>query len=256
MSALSAVGLTCAVGRRAVLVDVAFDIEPGQVVGVVGPNGSGKSTLLRALAGITRPPRGRVLVDGEDLHRLPARARARRVAFVGQDEDLPSGLLVREAVALGRVPYAAPWDTDDADRPIVLSALAEVGLADLARRPVEDLSGGERRRVSLARGLAQRAPVLVLDEPTNHLDVGHQLRLVELLRGLDRTVVVALHDLSLAAATCDRLVVVHGGRTAPALPPAEALTSEVVRAAFGVRTTPVTDPHTGRTHLLMSLEDS
>ena len=221
----------------------------------MGPNGSGKSTLLRTLVGLTRPPAGRVLVDGDDLHRLQARARARRVAYVGQDEDLPSGLLVREAVALGRVPYAAPWDSDDADLPVVAEALAAVGLDDLAGRPVEDLSGGERRRVSLARGLAQQAPVLVLDEPTNHLDVRHQLRLADLLRGLDRTVLVALHDLSLAAATCDRLIVVHSGRTTPALPPDEALAPDVVRAAFGVAATPVTDPRTGRTHLLMSLEE-
>ncbi|WP_235926494.1 ABC transporter ATP-binding protein [Actinokineospora pegani] len=255
MSGLEVAALTCAVGRRTVLTDVTFDVAAGQVVGVVGPNGSGKSTLLRALAGIAKPPVGRVLVAGEDLHRLPARARARRVAFVGQEEDLPSGLLVEEAVALGRVPHTAPWDTDAADLPVVHGALAAVGLSDLARRPVEDLSGGERRRVSLARGLAQASPVLVLDEPTNHLDVRHQLHFAHLLRGLGRTVVVALHDLSLAVATCDRLVVVHGGRTTTALPPAEALAPDVVRSAFGVTATPVTDPATGRTHLLMSLED-
>ncbi|WP_226352520.1 ABC transporter ATP-binding protein [Pseudonocardia sp. ICBG601] len=180
---LRAETLSCVLGGRTVLAGVDLAVEPGEVLGVVGPNGSGKSTLLRALAGIRRPAAGRVLLDGTPLTAMRARQRARRIAFVGQEEDLPADLCVGEVVALGLVPHRPPWSGGDAaERAAVTAALAAVQLDGLADRPVDRLSGGERRRVLLARGLAQDAGVLLLDEPTNHLDVRHALGLLELVR--------------------------------------------------------------------------
>ncbi|GAB2669336.1 ABC transporter ATP-binding protein [Saccharopolyspora gloriosae] len=254
---LRADGLRCSLGRRTVLTDVSLTAEPGETIGVVGPNGSGKSTLLRALAGILRPAGGEVLVDGVRLDRLTARQRAQRVALVPQEEDLPADFLVGEFVALGTTPYRAPWSGGgDAERAAVAAALRSVDLAGFEDRPVDRLSGGERRRVLLARGFAQRTPLLLLDEPTNHLDVHHRLQLLRLVRGSGRTCVLSLHDLSLAAATCDRILVLHGGTAGPATAPDEALTPEVVRAVFGVEATPVTHPRTGKPHLLIGdIED-
>jgi iron complex transport system ATP-binding protein len=249
---LSASAVSCAIGRRTVLRDVDLDVARGETIGIVGPNGSGKSTLLRVLAGIRPATAGEVRLDGRPLHRLTARTRARSIAFVGQEEELPADLLVGEFVALGRVPHRSPWAGGDAaEREAVGLALRAVEMADAVERPVEQLSGGERRRVVLARGLAQDAALLMLDEPTNHLDVRHQFALLHLVRGLDRTVVLAMHDLNLAAEHCDRILVLHDGRARAAAAPHDALTPETVRAVFGVDATRVTHPVTGATHLLL-----
>ena len=249
---LSASTVSCAIGRRTVLRDVDLDVARGETIGIVGPNGSGKSTLLRVLAGIRPATAGEVRLDGSPLHRLTARARARSIAFVGQEEELPADLLVGEFVALGRVPHRAPWaGGDTAERDAVGRALRAVEMADAVGRPVEQLSGGERRRVVLARGLAQDAAVLLLDEPTNHLDVRHQFALLHLVRRLGRTVVLAMHDLNLAADHCDRILVLHDGRARPAAAPHDALSPETVRTVFGVDATRVTHPVTGATHLLL-----
>jgi iron complex transport system ATP-binding protein len=246
-------GVTCAIGRRTVLRGVNLTVTRGETVGVVGPNGSGKSTLLRVLAGVLPPAAGRVYLDGEPLDRLPGRRRAQLIALVGQEEELPADLRVGELVALGRVPHQAPWSGGDAgERAAVLEALASVDLADAVDRPVDQLSGGERRRVLLARGLAQQAPLLVLDEPTNHLDVRHQLALLELIRGLGRTVLLAMHDLNLAAGACDRVVLLHDGIARPAGRPSEVLSPDAVEEVFGVEAVPVAHPLTGETHLLFT----
>ncbi|WP_342802303.1 ABC transporter ATP-binding protein [Nocardia sp. No.11] len=252
-AAVRAFELTCAVGRRNIVVGVDFSIAPGETIGIVGPNGSGKTTLLRTLAGIGKPARGRVLVEGRVLHELRPRQRATAVALVAQDESPPADMLVGEVVALGLTPYLPPWGLGaPRERQQVLEALAAVDLSGFADRPVHRLSGGERQRVLLARALLQDTPVLLLDEPTNHLDVTHQLELLGLVRGLRRTVVAALHDLSLADRYCDRIIVLHNGIARPPAPPAEALTPDVVAEVFGVDATRVRHPVTGEDHLLIT----
>jgi iron complex transport system ATP-binding protein len=246
----------CAIGRRTVLREVSLSVAAGETLGVLGPNGSGKSTLLRVLAGVSAPAAGRVYLDDVPLDRLSARRRAQQVALVGQDEQPPAELRVGELVALGRVPHRPPWaGPDRAERDAVRRALRQVELLDAIDRPVLELSGGERRRALLARGLAQGAPVLVLDEPTNHLDVRHQLALLELIKGMGRTVVLAMHDLNLGAGACDRLVVLHEGRASEPDIPARALRPDAVLEVFGVDAVPVTHPFTGQTHLLFGPTD-
>ncbi|MBF4997554.1 ABC transporter ATP-binding protein [Nocardia sp. BSTN01] len=251
-AALRVEDLTCGPRGRVVLADAEFEVRPGEVVGVVGPNGAGKSTLLRTLGGLLRPRRGRVLVNGSALHALSARRRARLVAMVGQDDQPPADLCAGEVVALGRTPYLPPWGAGSpAERRAVEDALAAVDLGGFADRPVRRMSGGERQRVLLARALAQASPLLLLDEPTNHLDITHRLALLALVRGLGRTVVVALHDLTLADRYCDRVLVVHDGSASELRPPREALSSEVLATVFGVRAARVRHPETGATHLLL-----
>lgn len=245
-------GVRCEIGGRAIVSDVDLEVGPGRMLALVGVNGSGKTTLIKALAGLRPPAAGVVTLDGEDVAAMRPRRRASLIAHVAQEESPPDDLLVGEAVALGRIPHRPPWALDRrTERRIVLDALAAVDLADAADRRCGRLSGGERRRVMLARGLAQGTDVLVLDEPTNHLDVRHQLALLETVRGLGRTVVAAVHDLSLAAACFDEVAVLHAGTVLTVDAPERALAPDIVEKVYGVPAAHLRDPSTGRTHLAL-----
>jgi iron complex transport system ATP-binding protein len=253
---MTARGLACSIGRREILRGIDLEVRRGEVLALVGANGSGKSTLLRVLAGIRKPSAGDVVLEGRPIARLLSRDRARMLALVAQEEGAPTDLLVGEMVALGRVPHRGPWGgIDEQSRAAVRHALDQVDLAYAVNQPMDQLSGGERRRALIARGLAQDVPLLLLDEPTNHLDIRHQLALMRRIRALDRTVVVALHDLDLAATFCDRIAVLHDGSLLACGNPDEVLTPEVLHDAFGILATRITHPLTGRTHLLFSHDD-
>ncbi len=226
-------------GRREVVRGVTLSAEPGRVTALVGPNGSGKTTLLRSLFGAVALRTGTVRVGERELAALSRRAAARLVAAVVQDPAAEDGLLVRETVALGRLPHLGDLRRSGAaDRAAVQVAMEMVDVIHLAERDMHRLSGGERQRVHVARALAQEAPVLVLDEPTNHLDIGHQFALLQLLRRLASeravTVVVALHDLSHAARWADQVAVLHDGLLAAAGAPSEVLAAPLTRRVFGV----------------------
>jgi iron complex transport system ATP-binding protein len=223
-----------------VLHDVSLRVEPGEMLALIGPNGAGKSTILRVAAGVLRPSRGRVCIDGDDVGKLPAKERARRVAVVPQDGPVPSGLFVREMVALGRTPYVRLLLGPTAhDRAAVDNALASVGIGELADRRVDELSGGERQRVILARALAQEPRLLLLDEPTANLDLHHQVAMLELVRGLSReqglAVVAAVHDLQLAALYCDRVILLSKGEVVSHGSPESVLTPPLLLETFGQR---------------------
>ncbi|WP_405981872.1 ABC transporter ATP-binding protein [Streptomyces sp. NBC_00158] len=239
---ITAEGLSWSVAGTPVVRGVSLDVAPGETVGLLGPNGSGKSSLLRCLAGLRTPDAGTVRYDGECVRDWSARRTARHVAFVGQDAAADSDLTVADVVGLGRTPYRDRWRGPDArDRAVVAAALDRLGLTGLAGRSWRALSGGERQRAHIARALAQQPNGLLLDEPTNHLDVRHQLELMELLTGTGRTVLVALHDLSLAARYCDRLLLLHHGRLTASGTPAAVLTRERLAAVFEVDAELTTD---------------
>ncbi|WZH53481.1 MAG: ABC transporter ATP-binding protein [Nocardioides alkalitolerans] len=262
-------GVGVSLGGRRILADVDLDVPRGQRLGIVGVNGAGKSTLLRVLAGVLHHDSGTAELAGpdgrlEDLHDVRPRERARRVAYVPQEEVVAAELLVGEMVALGRVPRTRPWARGGRDeREVVLAALDAVGLADRVDSPCDQLSGGERRRAVLARGLAQQCPVMLLDEPTNHLDVAWQLRLLEVLAGQAQTLVATIHDLDLALRYFDVLAVVgwpddegpsaaRGPATVVEVgPPAEVLASDHVARHFGVGSVQVPHPRLDQTHLLI-----
>ncbi|MEV6396988.1 ABC transporter ATP-binding protein [Streptomyces sp. NPDC051907] len=227
--------LSWSAAGRTVVRDVELSVADGEKVGLIGPNGSGKSSLLRCLAGLRAPSQGAVLYDGEPIAGWGARRIARRVAFVEQAADTDSDLRVADVVGLGRIPFRDRWrGPDAADRAVVEDALATLGLTALAHREWKALSGGERQRAHIARALAQQPRAVLLDEPTNHLDVKHQLELMELLAATEQTVLVALHDLSLAARSCDRLLLLHGGRLIAAGTPEDVLTPDRLAEVFEV----------------------
>ena len=230
-----------------IISDVTLDAPAGSIVALVGPNGSGKSTLLRAVYRSLRPTAGTIRLDGDDVWHLTARASSQRTAVVLQDDSPEFEFTVREVVALGRVAHRRTFERmSRADHTAISEALDRAGVASLQERTVATLSGGERQRVYLARALAQQTPVLVLDEPTNHLDLLAQTELLELLTELPATVVVALHDLNLAATYSDRVVVLDRGRVAAAGPPDRILTPALIESTYGVRTEVGINTLTGR----------
>jgi iron complex transport system ATP-binding protein len=223
-----------------VLHGVSLEARGGEVVALIGPNGSGKSTLLRVASGTLRPSGGKALIEGDELARLSMKERARRVAVVPQEGPVPTGMYVREMVALGRTPYVRLLLGPTAhDREAVDRALVAVGLRELAHRRVDELSGGERQRVVLARALAQEPRLLLLDEPTANLDLLHQVAMLELVRGLTReqdlAVVAAVHDLQLAALYCDRVILLSHGRVVRHGSPETVLTPPLLLETFGQR---------------------
>ena len=250
---LATQNLGCSLGKYPILNGVDLEVPEGEMMALVGPNGTGKSTLLRTLAGLLPIPSGRVLVAGRDLVKLSPLERARTLAMVGQQEETPADLRVAEVVALGLLPHRPPWSGGGRkERDAVAEALEQVSMTAYANRGFHQLSGGEQRRVLLARGLAQRTELLLLDEPTNHLDIRHQHALLRMVRGLGRTVIAAIHDLDLAATYFDHIVVLNDGGVAADGKPSEVLTPELVGDVFGMAASMVTDPATGEPRLLLS----
>lgn len=240
-----------AVGDKALLSDVSFTAKAGQVTGLIGPNGAGKSTLMRTVLGLLPLNSGSIHFAAEDLPAMPKRQRAQLCAFVEQSGSTEAQLSVRDAVLLGRIPFQSVWQATPSpeDNVIVANALAAVNLGDFSDRLYHTLSGGEQQRVHLARALAQQPHLLVLDEPTNHLDVRAQLAALTLLRERARTgtnVLLALHDLNLAASYCDALVVLHQGRVVAAGPPDAVLTPALLREVYSVDATLLTHPQSGK----------
>lgn len=249
--ALHATGVAVEIGGRTILRDIDLTVPPAGSIALVGPNGSGKSSLIRTLAGLRPAAAGSVRLDGDDVHAMTARQRARLLAVVAQDEQPLADQHAGEYVALGLTPHLNPWrGPDRRQREVVLDALDRVGMSDFADRPMGQMSGGERRRVVLARGLAQGSPLLFLDEPTNHLDIAQQLALLDLVRDLPKTIVAAVHDLDLAAAYFDEVLVLADGGAVAAGPSAQVLVSGPVQQAFDVRITAVTHPRSHEPYLL------
>ena len=227
--------LVWGVRRKVIVSGVSLSVAPGETLGLIGPNGSGKSSLLRLLAGLKRPDSGRVALFGQDIARVPRRAIARQVAFVQQSAATDTNVTVREVVRLGRTPHRSAlggWTL--ADESIVTGALESVGMSAYAGQSWQTLSGGERQRVHIARALAQAPRVMFLDEPTNHLDIHHQIEILRLVRALDLTSVIALHDMNLAAMFCDRIAVLQGGQLVIVGTPQEVLTADLLRRVFRV----------------------
>lgn len=248
---LIATGVSWRVESRTIIEGISLVAEPGTVTGLLGPNGSGKTTLLNVLAGIQQPSAGRIVIGGDDLRQLRGRERAQRVAYVEQQASTSLDLTVRQVVELGRTPHRSWWHTVG-DSAIVDSAMAASQVSQLAEQSWLTLSGGERQRTQLARALAQQPRVLLLDEPTNHLDLGHQIDFLKTVRGLGITTIAALHDLELAAAFCDRLVVLQDGHVAAQGPVAEALTTGLLAEVYGVRGTVSMHSRLRRSHVMWS----
>lgn len=232
---LDHVGVT--LGRRAVVRDVSATFAPGTLTAIVGPNGAGKSTLARAMLALV-PATGKIRVDGVDAAAMPRAALARRIAYVPQGQLLHWPLTVERLVGLGRLPHLAPMSRiGAADTAAIERAMARADVLDLRDRVATELSGGERARVLFARALAVEAAALIADEPLASLDPGHQIDVMDMLRAEaagGALVIAVLHDLTLAARYCDRLLLIDAGRIVADGTPAQVLTAERLRAVYGI----------------------
>ncbi|WP_110667208.1 ABC transporter ATP-binding protein [Salinicola halophilus] len=235
-------------GRRPVIDDLSLSLPAGKVTAIVGPNGCGKSTLLASLSRLHLPDAGAVLLDGDDIQRLPAREVARKLALLPQETHAPEGLTVAELIQFGRQPHQGlmrQWSAED--RRIVDEALTAANLHALADRPLDAMSGGQRQRAWIAMAIAQQTPLLLLDEPTSALDLGHQLEVFELIRELaaaGKTLAMVVHDLVSACRYADHLVAMLDGRIIAAGTPSEVVTPELVRRLYGVTCDLLLDPAT------------
>ncbi len=250
-AALEVRRLSVAYGERPALRDVSLAVAVGELMGLVGPNGSGKTTLIRAASGVVAPRGGEVRLGGVDAAALSAREVALRAAVVPQNPPLPPAFSALEIVLMGRTPHLRLLQAESgADLEAARRAMLATHTWQFADRRVGELSGGERQRLLVARALAQETPLLLLDEPTAHLDVGHQaatLRLMlHLCRGEGKAVLAAVHDLTLAAQFCDRLVMLHRGEVVAEGAPADVLTPERVRTVYGASVHVLSHPLTGR----------
>lgn len=252
---LAAQDLHLAYGDTEIIKGLDLTLPPGQITGIVGANACGKSTLLKSMSRLLTPRSGTVILDGRQVHTMPAKQLARALGLLPQTPIAPEGITVADLVGRGRHPHQGAFSRWNAqDDLAVAQALDTTGTADLADRPVDELSGGQRQRVWIAMALAQQTDILLLDEPTTFLDVNHQVEVLDLLTELNQgsgvTIVMVLHDLNLAARYCDRLVMIADGRIHASGAPAEVLTEDNVRNVFGLENRVIEDPVSGQPLML------
>jgi iron complex transport system ATP-binding protein len=244
---LTVKNLTYGIEGREILAQVQTHFRKGRMTAIVGPNGSGKSTLLSFLSR-DKPSRGNVFLEGRDVADIEAGAYARLVAVLPQQRETIADFFVKDVVVMGRFPYKEGFrDYTEEDRRIAAEAMEQAGVSSMADRRISHMSGGEIQRVMIAKTLAQRSELVLLDEPTNHLDVKYKLALMKTLRNYRGTVVMVLHDLSLAVAYCDDVIVMKKGRIAEQGPTGEILRPDLLEEVFGVPF--VRYEHEGRVYL-------
>ena len=232
---LSIENIDVALGNKKVVHDACIKVNKGEVVGLIGTNGSGKSTLLKTIYRICKPKSGVIYLDGKNLLTMPIKDMACELGAVSQFNHIAFDIKVEDMVLMGRSPHKKMLEQDnEQDYKIAREMLDKVDMLNYAQRSFSTLSGGEKQRVLLARTLAQQVKLLILDEPTNHLDIKYQIQILNLVKSLKTTAVVALHDLNLAAAYCDKLYVMHNGNVVANGEPKDILTSQLIKEVYEV----------------------
>jgi iron complex transport system ATP-binding protein len=220
-----------------VIKNISFDAEKAEFIGIIGPNGGGKTTLLKTLSHIIKPFKGGVLLEGENIHSLNVLFLAKKIAMVGQGLSSIFSFTVEEIVLMGRSPYIGPLGHEkEEDVRKAQYAMERTGLVALKKRPIDQLSAGERQRVLIARALAQQPKLLLLDEPTAHLDIGYQIDILDLIKSLQKdnalTILCVMHDLNLASQYCDKLLLLDKGRIAGFDTPKNILKYDILEKTF------------------------
>ena len=238
--------LTLGYAGKVVAQDLSLTIPSGHFTAIIGPNGCGKSTLLKTLCRILKPLQGEILLDGQAIQRYPAKALAQRIGLLPQTASAPEGISVSELVSRGRYPYQS-WlkQWSDTDQQAIEQAIRLTGLTELIDRVVDELSGGQRKRVWIAMVLAQQTPFILLDEPTTYLDITHQIELLELFSALHqqgRTFVAVLHDINQACRYATHLIAMRDGRIVAEGVPSQIVTPELMKTVFDLDCDVIADP--------------
>lgn len=234
-------------GGKNAIENISLYVKKGEFVGLIGPNGGGKSTVLKNIYRAITPDSGSIMLDGDDLLKMSYKKSARKMAVVGQENEVPFDFSVEEIVTMGRSPLKRLFDIDTAaDKHMVHHALEHLGMENMSKRNYLSLSGGEKQRVMLARAVAQESDFFVLDEPTNHLDISYQLEIFDFIKRLNITVLAAIHDLNMAALYCDRIYVLKDGKIVLCGTPEEVLTPENIYNVYGVHSSVLKNPENGK----------
>jgi len=228
--------LTCGYNSRFLLKDINLKVEKGELIGIIGPNGSGKTTLLRAITGVIRPKKGKILLEKKNIEKFSFKELARKIAVVSQN-SVANFMTVEEFVLLGRIPHRRRLQflETEFDERIAEEAMDLTNTLQLKGRFIGDLSGGERQLVVIARALAQEPGLLLLDEPTSHLDIAHQVKILDLIKKLNKnglTVIIVLHELNLASQYCNRLILLNNGLLYKVGSPGEVLTYQIIEEVY------------------------
>ncbi len=234
---LSIHGLDFRYKNTNVLEDVGIELNKGEILSIVGPNGAGKTTLLKCIVRIVRPDKGTILIDGQDASRMKRLELARCIGYVPQSSPSKFPITVFDAVLMGRRPYIA-WKPSKKDLVMVADILSSMGLEGVALRDFDQLSGGQKQKVLLARAFAQDPGYLLLDEPTSNLDLKHQMEVMGMISSMVKekevAAILAIHDLNLASRFSDRVVMLNSGKIFCTGKPLQVMTHENIRSVYGV----------------------
>lgn len=245
MIEISTKGLDAYLGGKKILKNIDIHIHNREFVGIIGPNGSGKSTLLKCIYRILKPSSGTIFINDKTLDSLPIKETAKKIAVVSQQNEISFDFSVIDMVLMGRSPHKKFMERDSLyDYEIALESLQKVGMEDFKDRSFNNLSGGEKQRIILARALAQDTKCLILDEPTNHLDIKYQLQFMSIAKGLNITIISAIHDLNLAALYCDKLYALKKGKIIDYGSPKNILTKELIKELYDVDSEIILDKDT------------
>jgi hypothetical protein len=237
MSILEIENLTYKIDDSLISDGINIKFEENTFTGIIGPNGSGKSTLLKQIYRVLKPTKGKIFFDGIDIEDISSKKMARQMAVLPQENQSDFDYTVREIILMGRFPYHSFFMGDhdfDVDINLMKKYLNIVGLREQENQYFKTLSGGEKQRVLLARALVQEAELLILDEVTNHLDIGYQYKVLEILKGLNMTIISAIHDLNLAMKFCDQVVIIDKGRIIVTGNPKDIITRENLKEIFKI----------------------
>ncbi|NMP31732.1 ABC transporter ATP-binding protein [Thalassotalea sp. M1531] len=232
---LSVTNLWWLANRQNILENISFSIEPGEFVGLLGPNGAGKSSLLRCIYRYIEPSKGQIEYSGKSIWQISQQEYAKQLAVVLQETPSHFNLSVSDVVSLGLLPNTSIWHrTSEKEKYLVEQAIEKVSMSEKKCQAFEQLSGGEKQRVLIARAIVQQPQLLIMDEPTSHLDIKYQIQIIELAKSLGITVLASFHDLNLASVFCDRLLVLNQGRLVANGTPNDVIDCALLHEVFGV----------------------
>lgn len=247
-------------GKESVIKDVSFSVNRGEFVGIIGPNGSGKTTLLRLMSRVLLPKSGKVEFSGKDISALDLRQYCQKVAFVQQESSINFSFSVMEMVLMGRIPHLKRLQQEtNKDMEIAENSLFLTGSLELKDKLIDQLSSGERQRITIAKALAQEPVLMFLDEPTSHLDIGHQIQIMDLLKKLNSsgnlTIIMVLHDLNLAAEYCNRIILLNDGKIFKEGVPEDVLTYQNIEAVYKTIVVVEKNPINLKPHVILVSEE-
>lgn len=255
MIKLETKGITYSIDGKIIIDGIDISVKEGEFVGIVGPNGCGKSTLLKNIYKVFTPDSGAAFIDGEDLSKLSNRKTAKKMSVMQQENIVDFDMTVYDMVMLGRFAHQKLFSgSSEEDRTIVNEYIKEVGLSGYENRHFLSLSGGEKQRTLVARALSQKASLILLDEPTNHLDIGYQYQIMNILKRQILTILCCVHDLNIAAAYCDRIILMKNKKIFDVGSPKEMLTRENIRTLFDIDTMIIENEKTGRLNIIFMPE--